>query len=90
MRLESLKIHPFTDEDVLRYLFVEMSEEESQQFEQALDQSESLNQCYEEMLDCLEILNHVGREKKNQWSFFASGQIAPYIYSIPHATLKKG
>ncbi|MBX7241439.1 MAG: hypothetical protein K1X92_06790 [Bacteroidia bacterium] len=88
MRLESHKTQPFTDEDVLRYLYAEMNEEESQDFELALEQNENLNERYEEMLDCLAILSpSVAEPKEKQWTFTAfflpEAKTAPHILFSP-------
>jgi len=65
-----------------------MSEEESQKFEQALEQNENLNERYEEMLDCLALLSpSYGKHNEKQWIqnafFFPEAQIAPHFLVSP-------
>ena len=52
MTLDSLTIHTFDDEDILRYIYAEMSEEETVIFDEALVSDDDLQIRYEDLLSC--------------------------------------
>jgi hypothetical protein len=56
MTLDSHKIHTFDDEDILRYMYAEMSEEETSIFDDALVSNADLQTRYEELLACAALL----------------------------------
>lgn len=56
MTLDSRKTHTFYDEDILRYMYAEMSEDESSCFDDQLVSNLALQNRYEELLSCAELL----------------------------------
>lgn len=56
MTLDSHTIHTFDDEDILRYMYAEMSEEETSIFDDALVSNADLQTRYEDLLSCAALL----------------------------------